>query len=482
MPSKQIATSTLWQVASQIAMVGLSIISVKFVAIGLTKELAGIYNSSYGYVQVFAILADFGLYAVAVREVSKATDKSKVLGALITLRTIILTLSFSCALLIVWILPQWHGTALPVSVLITSMVPIFTLFAGIVRTCFQVEYNMQYVFLAEVTQRILSTAMIGALIFMGVRASSDTAHLHFMLYAGAAGALLLFAISLYYGNRLIPLRPTIDKALMKSLFLQAAPFGVAYFCLALYRHFDMTLIALLREDFEIQNAYYGFILRMADVGFLLPTYLLNSMLPTLSAKDSKGEDTRVLLGKTFSALLLIGITALLFSLMWSRPLVSMLTTEQYLSTALRPGSDTALRLVSLPMFLNGIIIYSFYVLLNRHNWQALVPRLAVAAICSIVMNIILIPKLGFVGAAYTSIAVHVLLAVILFPKAVAEMPFTLTRRFAKDFAIYTLVLLAGLWLFRPLLLTSLSTLIGLAAMSIIIVATGWFCKLHKSLL
>jgi len=132
--------------------------------------------------------------------------------------------------------------------------------------------------------------------------------------------------------------------------------------------------------------------------------------------------------------------------------------------------------------LNGIIIYSFYVLLNRHNWQALVPRLAVAAICSIIMNIILIPKLGFVGAAYTSIAVHVLLAAILFPKAVAEMPFTLTRRFAKDFAIYTLVLLAGLWLFRPLLLTSLSTLIGLAAMSIVIVATGWFCKLHKSLL
>lgn len=463
-------------------MVGLSIISVKFVAMGLTKELAGIYNSAYGYVQVFAILADFGLYAVAVREVSKATDKSRVLGALITLRTLILTLSFAAALLIVWILPQWNGTTLPMSVSIVAMVPIFTLFAGIVRTCFQVEYKMQYVFLAEVTQRVLSTVIIGALIVMGVRASTDITHLHVMLYAGVAGALVLLGISLYYGNTLIPLRPTVDKAMMKTLFSQAAPFGVAYFCLALYRHFDMTLIALLRNDFEIQNAYYGFILRMADVGFLLPTYLLNSMLPTLSAKDSKGEDTCVLLGKTFSTLLFIGVTALLFSMLWSRPLVSMLTTDQYLSTAARAGSDTALRLIALPMLLNGIIMYSFYVLLNRYNWQALVPRLMLAAVCSISMNILLIPKFGFVGAAYTSIVIHLLLAIILFPKAVQEMPFTLTKQFRKDFVIYSAVLGAGLWLFRPLLLTGLSTLIGLAAMSVLIVATGWFLKLHKSLL
>ena len=61
-------------------MAALSILTVKFVAIGLTKELAGSYNSAYGYLQLFGILADFGLYAVSVREVSKTKDPSKILG------------------------------------------------------------------------------------------------------------------------------------------------------------------------------------------------------------------------------------------------------------------------------------------------------------------------------------------------------------------------------------------------------------------
>jgi len=72
MSTKQIASSTLWQVASQVTMAALSVITVKLVATGLTKELAGEYNTAYGFLQIFGILADYGLYAVAVPEVSKA--------------------------------------------------------------------------------------------------------------------------------------------------------------------------------------------------------------------------------------------------------------------------------------------------------------------------------------------------------------------------------------------------------------------------
>ena len=299
MSSKQIATSTLWQMGSQIVMAALSILTVKFVAIGLTQELAGNYNSAYGYLQLFGILADFGLYAVAVREVSKATDKEKVLGALLVLRTIILLLSLGAAILFVWVMPQWKGTPLPMSVMIASLVPFFTLLAGIIRTVFQVNYKMHFVFIAEVTQRILTTGLIGTFIILGVRQSTDVFHLHMMLLFGGIGAGFLFLVSLFYGGRFMHIRPTFDIEIIKRLLKLAAPFGLAYLCLAFYRQFDITLIALLREDFELQNAYYGFVVRMADMGFILPTFLLNSTLPILSERDAKGEDTSALLGKTF---------------------------------------------------------------------------------------------------------------------------------------------------------------------------------------
>ncbi len=462
-------------------MAALSILTVKFVAIGLTKELAGNYNSAYGFLQLFGILADFGLYAVSVREVSKAVDKSKVLGALIVLRTMILVVSLSAALLFVWVMPQWRGTPLPVSVLIASLVPFFTLLAGIIRTIFQVNYKLHFVFLAEVTQRIITTALIGSFIVLGVRQSADLQHLHMMLFFGGVGAFVLFVISLFYGNRLMKVRPSFDIAIIKDLAKKAAPFGIAYLCLAFYRQFDITMIALLRPDFELQNAYYGFVVRMADMGFILPTFLLNSTLPILSERDNNGEDTKALLGKTFTVVMFIGVTAFLFAALWSRPLIQLLTSEQYLSTATHAGSDTALRLVSIPLLLNGVILYAFYVLLNRHVWKRLTLTLFGAALLSLSLNYMVIPNLGFVGAAYTSIVVHVMLAIVLLPQALKEMPMQLDRTLVKQWGIYALGLGLGLGLFRPILVNELSTVIGLIAMTVLMGTLAWTLKLHKSL-
>lgn len=483
MSKKLIVTSTLWQMGSQIVMAALSILTVKFVAIGLTKELAGNYNSAYGYLQLFGILADFGLYAVAVREMSKAddTEKGNVLGALLVLRTVILFLSMGTAVLFVWLMPQWKGTPLPMSVLIASFVPFFTLLTGIVRTVFQINYKMHFVFMAEVLQRIITTGLIGTFIILGVRQSANLFHLHMMLFFGGVGACFLFLVSLFYGNRFIRIRPSFDTALIKRLLIRAAPFGVAYLCLAFYRQFDITLIALLREDFELQNAYYGFVVRMADMGFILPTFLLNSTLPILSESDAKGEDTSLLLGKTFMMILIIGTVAFLFAALWSRPLVALLTTEQYLSTAHNAGSDTALRLISVPLLLNGIILYSFYVLLNRHVWKRLVLTLFCAALLSLGLNIYLIPDYGFVGAAGVSIVVHILLACTLLPQALREMTMRVSLKEIRLWALFSVGVAMGLSLFAPILTNELSTVIGLVAMTILMGALGWGLKLHKEL-
>ena len=341
---------------------------------------------------------------------------------------------------------------------------------------------MHYVFLAEVTQRIITTTLIGSLLYFGIRGSTDIQDLHMMLYFGGVGAFVLFAISFFYGDRLMKIRPRVDWTLIKSLAKKAAPFGLAYLCLAFYRQFDITMIALLRPDFQLQNAYYGFVVRMADMGFLLPTFLLNSTLPVLSELDAKGEDTSKLLGKTFAVILLIGITAFLFAFLWSRPLIQLLTTEQYLSTANRVGSDTALKLISVTFLLNGIILYAFYVLLNRHVWKKLVIYLFSAALLSLLLNFILIPSHGFVGAAYTSITVHSALALTLLPFALREMKVVVGRELWKKIALYGFGLGFGLGLFAPLMTNEISTVIGLIAMTALMGGLLWGLRLQKTLL
>ncbi|MFA7682101.1 MAG: oligosaccharide flippase family protein [Candidatus Peribacteraceae bacterium] len=494
MSTRQIATSTIWQLASQITMAALSILTVKFVAVGLSKELAGNYNSAYGFLQLFGILADFGLYAVAVREVSRAPEansvhgnlhkntREDVLGALIILRSFILVLSLGSALLLVWLMPMWRGTPLPLGVTIASLVPFFTLLAGVIRTVFQVNYKMHYVFIAEVSQRILTVVLIGLFIFVGVRGSTDLQIYHLFLFIGGIGAFLLFLVSLFFGNRLMPIQLHWNPDLIKKLARASAPFGIAFLCVALYRQFDVTLIALLRPDFELQNAYYGFVLRMADVGFVIPTFLLNSTLPVLSERDALGEDTRTLLGKTLLIILTLGTISFLFSALWSRPLVQLLTTSAYLSTPLHAGSDTALRLLSIPMFLNGIVMYGFYVLLTRMLWKRLVFILAAGSILSVGLNLWLIPLHGFVGAITVSIVIHTFLAFFLFREGRRAMPFVIPKQGFVRWIFFSALLGFTLWLFVPFLHNEIVTILALGVAAVLLLLFAWGTGLVRCLL
>ncbi len=463
MSTRAIATSTLWQIASQATMAVLSAVSVKFVAIGLTQELAGAYNSAYGYLQLFAILADFGLYAVSVREVSAAKEKEKVLGGLLVLRSIIVVLSLGSAVLIAWFVPAWQGTPLPIGITIAAFVPFFTLLAGVLRTVFQITFRMQYVFIAEVLQRILTAGLMALIIISGVRLSTDVRVYEWFLWVGAIGALFLFALSAFFALKLMRVRPTFDRVLLTRLLKASAPYGIAFLCIALYRQFDLTMIAVLRDDFRLQNAVYGFASRVTEMTYLIPTFLLNSTLPILSDRAARGESTRTLLGKTLLLVLVFGSASGLFSFFWATPIMSILTTPAYLQSTTQIGSDTALHLLSVPMFLNGIVLFSFYTLLTKHEWRPLVLCMIGAVVISIILNLHWIPSLGFIGAIRTSTIVHLFLTITLFPLAVRSMPVALPASQVFRLVLFSALLGTALFFTAPLLTSITLSVVGLAA-------------------
>ncbi len=461
MSSRTIAVSTLWQIASQIVMALLSTLSVKFVAIGLSQELAGTYNSSYGYLQLFAILADFGLYAVSVREVSGSKHPEKVLGALIVLRSIIATASLALAVGIAWIIPSWSTGPLRLGITIAAFVPFFTLLAGVLRTVFQVQFKMHLVFVAEVVQRIVSTGLMAGIILGGIRLSDSTAVFSHFLWAGVLGAAVLLAFSMFFSMRLTVLRPCTDPALLLSLLRKALPYGVAFLCIALYRQFDLTMIALLRDDYKIQNAMYGFAGRIAEMTYLVPTFLLNSTLPLLAGRHDRGENTSILLGKTLFLILTLGSISSIFAFLWGRPIMQLLTTSEYLSMGNVAGADSALSMLSMPMFLNGIVLFSFYTLLTRHAWKALVQRMLAGVILSIGLNLYLIPLYGFTGAIWTTTIVHVFLAATLLPIALRTLPTSFPFSYLWRWMLLSIVTACLASLALPYLQDALSIVIGL---------------------
>ncbi len=479
MSTRPIATSTLWQIASQGVMAALSIVTAKFVAIGLSIELAGYYNSAYGFLQIFAILADFGLYAVSVREVSKAHDKEKMLGTFIVLRGIITFASFAAAILCVFVVPTWRGTPFPIGVAIASLVPFFTLLAGMLRTVFQVQYKMHFVFIAEILQRILTTIGIGLFIVYGVRLSTDVRMYEWFLWIGGAGAALLFFVSYFYASRLMRIRPHFEWALFRRILLIAAPFGITYLFITLYRQLDVAFIAFLRPDFALQNAYYGFAGRVEDMAFLMPTLLLNSVLPMLSARMAAKEDVSTLLGKTLLALFILGAIFLAFSYAWARPLTILFATPDYLSTAAHAGTDTAFRLMSVPMFLNGIVLFCFYVCLALHSWRQLVACFGIGVVLSVILNLLWTARFGFVGAAWALILVHVLLTALLVPLTLKKIHVALSSAARIRGLTFSLLIAAFAFASAPLMTSAATIGTGVLLSAVAIALAAYVTGLHR---
>jgi hypothetical protein len=206
------------------------------------------------------------------------------------------------------------------------------LLAGTIRTIFQVEYKLQYVFIAEVTQRIITTVGLGLFIVAGVRLTTDVHVYEWFLWIGGIGAFVLLALSFLFASKFMRVRYHYDAALMKKMALLAAPYGIAYLLMAFYRQLDVAFIALLRPDFALENAYYGFAGRVEDMAFLIPTFLLNSILPILSARIAANQPVDQLLKKTLFILLVVGTTFFAFSFFWAKPFTLMFSnTDLYKS-------------------------------------------------------------------------------------------------------------------------------------------------------
>ncbi len=326
---------------------------------------------------------------------------------------------------------------------------------------------MKSVFVAEVIQRVVTAGLIGGTVLWFVRGSDDPRVMWWFLLIGSLGAFVLLTVSSILAARIVKIRATWDPETMKRVLGLALPFGVAYLCMALYRNMDVTLIALLRPDFQTQNALYGFALRANEMAFLIPTFLLNSTLPIVSKRLDEGADVSGLVRKTFVMIAVLSLSAGLTAMAWARPLMQLLTTEQYLSTFTESGADTALFLLGPSMILNGVVLFCFYSLLALGKSKRLTWSLAIAAVTSQVLNVLLIPELGFVGAAVTSLVVHMLIVLLLFSPTLRVLRIKEASLEWERIGAYGLLLTIGLLALRPFLVDEAHTGLGILALGVL---------------
>ena len=149
---------------------------------------------------------------------------------------------------------------------------------------------------------------------------------------------------------------------------------------------------------EEENGIYSVAVRIYELFMFLPAILVGSFLPIITKNFKLSEkDFRASLKQLYTILTYFAIVSSLGAWLLGPTIMHFLYGEEF------EGSGAALQIIGLgfyPVFLG--IATSNYLIVRNYKLLNLV-RSAIGLIVNVLLNLLLIPKIGIIGAAWASV-------------------------------------------------------------------------------
>lgn len=463
---RKILSNTGFQIIGKVGTALLSIVAIKVISVYLGTAGAGQYTAVYEFLAFFGIIADLGLYTIAVREMSANEDESEsIIGNILGMRTILVILAMGTATAAAFLIPKYEGTIIPIGVAIASIATILTVLNGTISSVLQVQFKMKYQTLGLVLGKILSVAYMAYAAFYAYEFDLETGFYH-LLFAGILGNSVTFFLTWIYTSRLVRIRYRFDLSFWKRVFITALPYGIALFLNTVYFRIDTIMMSLLLDSnpslifsgdgafmcqksanylsSECQIGFYSIAMRMTEVLLIIPIYFMNSVLPVLT-KYLKEQSARVeqLLRYCFYFILSLGAPILCGAFVLAYPLVFIVSDPEFLSNSALNiwGSDIALKILLFAMFFAFINAMFGILLVVVDKQKTLLYINGGAVIFNLLANYLVIPIFGFRGAAITSVATELIILICTYLTARKYLP--LNFEFSRSIKIIISALVMG---------------------------------------
>lgn len=425
--ARKILSNTLAQIIGKGVSAVLSLIGVKIITYYLGAGSYGDYSYVYEFFALFAIIADFGLFTIAVREMSNDEENiPKILGNVLSLRVIIGLITFAGIITAGFLVPSHQGTQIPYAIMIAATASLLGLTNGIITSVLQQKYKMQYDAIIKVVGKAIQIAYMFLTAFVFFTNNTHTGFYH-LFWAGVISSAAMLVFSVIVVSKYTEIRFRIDKDLMKSLLKKAAPYGLALFLSNLYFRIDGVLIYNIKGATEV--GLYAVAIRIREALALLPLFFMNAVLPTLTKFiKEKNESYKKVLQYTFDFQFMMSVPFLVGGLLLAIPIIYLVSTPEYVSRFAEGvyGSDVALQIILFSFVIGSINIIFNYTLIAIGKQAQLLWINGSCAIFNLVANLIFIPSYGFRGAAVATVASELLVLGLVFFTAKKHLPFEIS--------------------------------------------------------
>jgi O-antigen/teichoic acid export membrane protein len=353
----------------------------------LTRHLGptqfGYYRTVLTYSAFAGVFADFGIYMVALREMSRTgADPSRVVGNALPLRIVSTVGVLLAASVLAWATPY------------DPIVKWGTLIGAAIYTCLQASDFLVAVFQSVLKQGRNAVAEVaGALATLAAvwMLTTTRGGALSMLGATLLGNALAMAISWRLAARLVPFRVSFDLQLWRQYMLAGLPIaGSQILGMAMLRG-DSLLLSLFRPAADV--GLYGVPSKLFELATTVPYLFAGLMMPALTLASADREEFSRLLGHAIDAAAIYGMGAILVLAMFASQVLVLIAGPQFAAGA------TALVIIAFATALAAISHVLRFALVACDRPRVVLFADAFACACAFAAYCSLIPKFSLIGAA-----------------------------------------------------------------------------------
>jgi len=369
---------------------GVGVLIGIWIARYLGPEQFGLYSYAIAFVALLSVLSTLGLEQVVVRNlVRDEARKDETLGTAFVLRLlggIITLLSAGGA---IWLLQpgseltQWL-------VVIIAAGAIFQAF-DIVDYWFQSRVQSKYTVYARDAAFLLAAIVKVGLILIQAPLIAFAWAILAETFLSAVGLFVAYRLS---GERFSAWRADLKGG--RALLAESWPLILSAFSVVIYMKIDQVMLNLMVGTEAV--GIFSAATRISEAWYFIPTVIVSSVFPSIIQAKRFGERLYYeRLQKLFSLMIGVAFVIAIPMTFLSKTIVVLLFGEPFAGA----GSILAIHIWAAVFVFVGVAQSSWYV--TEGFTKVLLRRTAASAVLNVVLNLILIPSYGGIGAAVATV-------------------------------------------------------------------------------
>ena len=378
--------NTLVQLIGKVISTILSLISVGLLTRYLGQEGFGNYSLVFAYLSIFGIFSDLGLQLTMIRELAQKKEKS-IYGAFFWTKFFLVFFSVILSWLFLLFFP--YSRFLRIAILITSFGFALGSLNNFGMVIFQANLRLDLLTLVDLISRAVTVGFIIVFISLGKGLYSI---LNTILIGNLAGSFLIILLL----RKFITFNFKFDFNLAKKIIRQSLPVGLISILALLYFKIDTLILSIFRGTEEV--GIYNLAYKVLENILVLWGYYLATVYPLLASLLKKQEKKMWEIWKRSNIIAVgSGLMLMLIGYVFAPLVIRILGGEGFKESIL------ALRILlfSVPLFFINNLFYYFF--LVREKMKQLLATIASSLMLNLILNIIFIPKWGYLAAAFNTL-------------------------------------------------------------------------------